>query len=428
MGKRDLVLMQKKTQILLCMVISMIISYLPWYNFSAVLKSISSEFHFTSSDTGLIIAAFQAGYVIVVIFSGWLADRIGPKRVVLYATLFTGIFSTAFVFAAHNFTTVLIMRMLTGCAAGAIYVPGMSLILNWYTPNESGKALGAYTGAATAASAGGYFVAAPIAASYGWRAGMLWTSLPVFIAFFIILCFVDEKPSETGIESIPVTNIPSEMPEEIKNGKSGPAIITTGYMGHMWELYAFWGWLGPFMVANEIASGVSSAAAVRWGGLMAACIVLVGAPSVFLIGILADKIGRTKTIILSSTCSLIAEFFFGSLIGKSRVAVILLGIWIGFWVVSDSAIYKAGLTDMVSPQKRSTALSLQSAIGYSMTIIAPIVFGKVLQFYNDSTDPTTMQIWAPAFIILGLGALLAPISALILRKIPQAKLMAGGKL
>ncbi|WP_425805527.1 MFS transporter [Desulfitobacterium sp. Sab5] len=421
--------MQKKTQILLWMVIAMIISYLPWYNFSAVLKSISAEFHLTSSDTGLIIAAFQAGYVMVVIFTGWLADRIGPKRVVLYATLLTGIFSTAFVFVAHNLTTVLIMRMLTGCATGAIYVPGMSLILNWYTPKESGKALGAYTGAATAASAGGYFVASPIAASYGWRAGMLWTSLPVFIAFFIILCLVDEKPSgKQAIESIPISNITSEMPEEIKRGKSGPAIITTGYMGHMWELYAFWGWLGPFMVANEIASGVSASAAVKWGGLMAACIVLVGAPSVFLMGLLADKIGRTKAIILSSTCSLAAEFFFGSLIGKSRVAVILLGIWIGFWVVSDSAIYKAGLTDMVSPKKRSTALSFQSAIGYSMTIIAPIVFGKVLQFYNDSTDPTAMQFWAPAFIMLGLGALLAPISALILRKIPQAKLMAGGKL
>ena len=26
------------------------------------------------------------------------------------------------------------------------------------------------------------------------------------------------------------------------------AIITTSYMGHMWELYGFWGWIGFFMV------------------------------------------------------------------------------------------------------------------------------------------------------------------------------------
>lgn len=418
--------MQKKTKILIWMVIAIILSYLPWYNFSAVLKYISEEFHLTASDTGLIIAAFQAGYVIVVIFTGWLADRIGTRSVVLYATLLTGIFATAFILVAHDLATVLIMRLLTGCAAGAIYVPGMSLILNWYEPEESGKALGAYTGAISIASAGGYFVAAPLAASYGWRTGMFWTSVPVFIAFFIVLFLIDEKPPEKH-QIIKTPIIPAATPEKFESGNLGPFVITAGYMGHMWELYAFWGWIGPFMVANGVASGMATSAAVKWGGLMAACIVLVGAPSVYLMGLLADKIGRTKAIMFSATCSLAAEFFFGSLIGKSLVAVIITGIWIGFWVVSDSAIYKAGLTDMVSPMKRATTLSLQSAMGYSMTIIAPIIFGKILQINNGSTDPTTMQIWSPAFILLGLGALIAPLSAIILRKIPQAKLMAGGK-
>lgn len=62
--------MQKKHQILLWMSLSMIISYLPWYNFSAVLTYISHDFHLTPVDTGHIIAAFQAGYVIVVIATG----------------------------------------------------------------------------------------------------------------------------------------------------------------------------------------------------------------------------------------------------------------------------------------------------------------------------------------------------------------------
>ncbi|MEA4901584.1 MFS transporter [Desulfitobacterium sp.] len=423
--------MQKKTRILLWMVIAMIISYLPWYNFSAVLKYISKEFHLTASDTGMIIAAFQTGYVIVVIFTGWLADRIGTKRVVLYATLFTGIFSTAFVFVVHDLTTVMIMRLLTGCAAGAIYVPGMALISNWFAPHERGGALGAYTAALTVASAGGYFVAAPIAASAGWRTGMLWTSVPVFIAFFIVWFLVDEKPTEKlqfdGAPAIK-TSIPGGVRQCPEGGYAGPAIITAGYMGHMWELYAFWGWLGPFMVANATAAGMAASAAVKWGGLLAACITLAGAPAVWLMGMLADKIGRTKAIIISATCSLVAEFFIGSLVGKSLTAVVLVGIWIGFWVISDSAIYKAGLTDMVTPQKRSTLLGIQSAIGYSMTIIAPIVFGKILQAYNGPIDPTEMRVWAPAFIALGIGAIVAPVAAFILRKVPQAKLMADGKM
>lgn len=423
--------MQKKTRILMWMVVAMIISYLPWYNFSAVLKYISKDFNLTSSDTGMIIAAFQAGYVIVVLLTGWLADRIGTKRVVLYATILTGIFATAFVFVVHDKWTVMLMRMLTGCAAGAIYVPGMSLISNWFAPSERGGAIGAYTGALTAASAGGYFVAAPLAASYGWRVGMLWTSIPVFVAAIIIWFLIQEKPND-GVQYDGAPGIPTMGPgvarQAPEGGLAGPATITVGYMGHMWELYAFWGWIGPFMVANATAFGMASDSAVKWGGLMAACITLVGAPAVWIMGMVADRIGRTKAIMVAATCSLVAEFFFGSLLGKSLVVVVLVGMWIGFWVIADSAIYKAGLTDMVSTKKRSTFLGLQSAIGYSMTIIAPIVFGKILQHYNGPIETTSMKIWAPAYIALGIGAIIAPTAAFVLRRIPQAKLMTGGKM
>ena len=392
---------------------AMVISYLPWYSFSAVVKYISMEFGLTAVDIGHIIAAFQAGYVIVVVLTGWLADKIGVRRVLFWATLMTAIFSTAFVFVVQDKMTVLLMRMLTGCAAGAIYVPGMALLANWFEPNERGGAIGAYTGAVTAASAGGYFIAGPIAAEFGWRIGMIWTSVPVFLAAAVILIFVTEKPSPKV---------------EFDGSLAGPVVLTAAYMGHMWELYAFWAWIGPFMVACGAVSGMASDEAVRWGGLMAACITLAGAPAVWIMGRVADKMGRTLTIFLCATCSLLAELFFGYLIGQSLVLIVACGIWIGFWVVSDSAIYKAGLTEMVSVERRGTFLGIQSAIGFSMTVIAPVVFGQVLYSFNGTMDPTAAVVWGPAFVILGLGAIAAPVLAILMRKLPQAKLMAGGKM
>lgn len=424
--------MQKKNQILLWMGIAMIISYLPWYNFSAVLRYISQEFKLTSADTGYIIACFQTGYVIVVLVTGWLADKIGTKRVVLYATLLCAIFSTAFVFVVEDKTTVMIMRLLTGCAAGAIYVPGMALLSNWFPPNERAGALGSYTGALTIASAGGYFIAGPIAAEAGWRTGVLWTSVPVFLAFFIILFLVEEKPTANaqfdGPSENPISmHIKTPLPAP-EGGYKGPLLISISYMGHMWELYAFWAWIGPFMVACAGASGMEVNEAVRWGGLMAACITLVGGPAVWIMGKVADKFGRTKIILVCAISSIVAQFFLGYLIGKALVLAVLCGGWVGFWAVSDSAIYKAGITDMSSPKFRATVLGIQSALGFFMTIIAPIVFGWILQSYNETTDPTAARIWGPAFASLGIGALLAPITIMILRRLPQAKLMCGGKM
>ena len=31
--------------------------------------------------------------------------------------------------------------------------------------------------------------------------------------------------------------------------KDAPVLLTTGYMGHMWELHTLWGWIGPFLLA-----------------------------------------------------------------------------------------------------------------------------------------------------------------------------------
>lgn len=416
--------MSKKYKILSWMSLAMVISYLPWYNFSAVLKYLSQEIKLTAADTGEIIAAFQAGYVLVVLLTGWLADKAGVKRVLLAATAGTAVFATAFVFVAHDKTSILVMRLLTGCAAGAIYVPGMALIANWFPPNERGGALGAYTGALTAASAGGYFIAGPIAADYGWRLGMLWTSVPVFLAVFVIWLLVEEKPT-TSLQYDGAAVMPLPAPQ---GGYLGPIIINAAYMGHMWELYAFWGWVGPFLVACAGTAGMAADEAVRWGGLWAACITLAGAPAVWLMGRVADRLGRTKTIVLCATCSIAAEFCFGYLIGRPLLAVVLCGLWLGFWVIADSAVFKAGLTDMVAPEMRATSLGIQSALGYAMTVAAPLVFGWVLQRYNGSVGPTGAKIWGPAFAVLGVVGILAPLSALLLRRTAQARLMAGGKL
>ena len=104
------------------------------------------------------------------------------------------------------------------------------------------------------------------------------------------------------------------------------------------------------------------------------------------------------------------------------ILIVVVGLWIGFWVIADSAIYKAGLTEMCSTRIRTTMLGVQSAFGYSMTIIAPVVFGKVLQAYNPGANPTEAVHWGPAFLVLGVGALGAPLAIWVLRRHRQAQL------
>jgi MFS family permease len=405
---------EPRARILVSMVVSVFLAYLPWYNFSAVLKFISAEFLLTPGDTGTILSAYQAGYVIVVVLTGWLADRVGTKKVIVFATMLTGISSTAFIWFAVDKWTILAMRVITGCASGAIYAPGMALLSNWFAPTERGKALGAYTGGLVAAYAGSYFIAPPVALDYGWRVGMLATSLPAFLGLLIVWMFVKEKPNMFPDEDY-TADIDESAPRALR-GYRGPILVTVAYMGHMWELFAFWGWIGPFMVAAASLVPIQFGDPVVLGGELAAVIVLVGAPAVWFWGAGADRIGREKAIIVGSLSSLIPQFFFGYLLGSALSVVAGVGLWLGFWVVADSAIYKAALTEMVPSRIRTTALGIQSAVGFGITIVAPAVFGQILEYFNGKVQPTEAVVWGPSFLVLGIGALAAPVAALALRR------------
>lgn len=416
--------MSNKNRTLAWMAIAILLGYLPWYNFSAVSSYILVEFNLNTEDLGIILSSFQAGYVIMVIFTGWLADKVGRKKVVAWATLCTGVFSTLFAFMANSFTSILVLRLLTGLSAGAIYAPGMALLINWFPPNERGKAVGAYTGALTVAYAGGYFIATPLAAVYNWRIGILATSIPAFVAAAIIFLLVGEKPALNQEQPIVVhePQLPSDSSStkspSLKKRRLGPVLAITGYMGHMWELYAFWGWIGPFLMASAYAVGYSKTDAVLVGSQLAAIIILLGGPAVWLIGMGADKWGKERMIILAALGSLIAELFFGFSYGHTLSIVAMIGMWIGFWSVADSGIYKVILTDMVRGEKAATALGTQSAIGYSMTIISPYLFGKLLGLTNKGiAEPIYASQWGLPFLMLGAGAVVAPLCISLLRRL-----------
>ena len=401
------------------MSIALMLGYLPWYNFSAVLPVMERDLELTGFQVGNVLGGFQAGYVLMVIITGWLADRIGARRVVLAGMLGVAACSTAFAFLEPGFSSVLILRTLTGVFAGAIYAPGMALLSGWFPARERGFAIGVYSGALVLAYAGSYFIAGPIAASGGWQAGILWTSIPSFLGA-VLMVFIPEHPPRSSVAS---GETGEGFEEKVLNI---PSLLVTGaYMGHMWELYAFWGWVGPAMVAAATAAGTGGAEAAKLGSQMASLLILMGAPAPWLLGTLSDRIGRSTAAGLCLLASGLASLVFGWLIGGPLLPVILLGLWYGFWAVADTATYKAGLTDMVSNRIRATSLGFQSALGFGITIISPQIFGAVLDATNKGNNNIT--VWGPAFTVLAAGPVIGLILLAVLRKHPKAILMAGGR-
>jgi|TARA_B100001964_G_scaffold240610_1_gene310821 MFS family permease len=396
--------MEEKLKILILSCIGISFGWMPWFNFSAVIPILQDTYNLSSNNIGTILGAFQIGYVVSVLITGLLTYKIRKKTILVVSSLIVGLSSIGFAFFSTDFNSILFWRFIVGLGCGGLYAPGLALLANWFPPDKRGMAFGAYTGAGVTAYASGYFIAAPLAAISGWQMGIIATSLPALLAIFVFFLIDDRLQSTHSLSYNSKFNW--------KQLSFFPLIvITIAYMSHMWEQFAFWGWVGPFYTVSGIVLGIEQMEALTLGGIMAAVTIIAGIFSPWLGGMASDKFGRLSTAILFSLLSALLSFIIGWLVGYPLLIIILVGIIYGFVVAADSAIYKVGISEVLPKRHIAMGLAIQSAFGFGAAIFSPKVFGMIL----DLTNATSIQTnWGWSFVSLGIGGLISPLFLILL--------------
>jgi MFS family permease len=141
-----------------------------------------------------------------------------------------------------------------------------------------------------------------------------------------------------------------------------------GYLGHQWELYAMWTWIGAFAASSLAAH--SGAGAARTASTTAFVGVAAGAIGCLLAGVAADRLGKARVaglaLRVSGTCALLSPVVFG---GPPALLYAFVAIW-GTAVVADSAQFSALVADGSRPAYVGTALTVETCSGYLLTMLA----------------------------------------------------------
>ena len=160
----------------LLLVISMV-TYIDRVNISIAGRYIRDVYGLSSVEMGQIFSAFVFGYALFQIPSGWLADRVGPRRLLTLATLWWSLFTAVTALAGNLFTvnllgvvgSFILVRFLIGAGEASAYPSFNRIIAFWMAPGERAFANSMVLGASGLGAA----VTPPfivwIMETYGWQ-------------------------------------------------------------------------------------------------------------------------------------------------------------------------------------------------------------------------------------------------------------------
>ena len=129
---------------------------------------ISEDFQLTASATGIVLSSFFAGYALMQIPGGWLADKFGYRKVLIIAVLLWSIF-TFFTGSAWSFWSLILIRFLFGLGEGSYFPAASKGIANWFPRNERSKAMSIMLTSGTIMGVVSPIIGTMLMQSIGWR-------------------------------------------------------------------------------------------------------------------------------------------------------------------------------------------------------------------------------------------------------------------
>ncbi|MFC6654902.1 MFS transporter [Roseibium salinum] len=368
-----------------------------WFMSAAILPDLTREFEISPFSQAALSSAVQIGFVAGAVLSAilGLADRIDPRRLFAACAIVAALFNAGLLVVEPGGALSIIARFATGALLAGVYPVGMKIVVGW-GQKDRGFLVGTLVGALTFGSAAPHLLA--LLGGSDWRWSLSVASLAA-AAGGVLCLFTTLGPFHA--------KAPRMRIGAILTAWTNPKIryAYAGYLGHMWELYAMWAWIGIALAASFSAQ-MPSDAAISLSRLIAFLAIAAGGAACIAAGVLADRVGKANIAIaamaVSASAAVASALTFG---GPVWLTILCVLIW-GAAILPDSAQFSALVADFAPPDQAGSLMSLQTALGFALT------------FFTVQLTPLAADFvgWPGVFTIMAIGPALGIAGMLRLKR------------
>jgi predicted MFS family arabinose efflux permease len=255
------------------------------------LPLIRAELGLSFTQAGSLAAAATLVYALMQIPSGYLADRVGPKRLFLIGLLGTNVLTLLFA-RLSQYSLLLVNQALTGFFRSLVFAPGLLLISALFPPQRRATAMGLYVAGGFSSSIVLNSLGPVLVGPLGWR-----NLFTIFALAGLLILFVYWRFGGDGVQR--AEGAAPAFREAMKLFRHGAMwLIALIQYVRLAVVFGIMFWLPSFIVDDRGYSLQIAGLAVAIGGVLTAL-------SNFFGGYISDRL-RNPYLVIGCSLAMVA--------------------------------------------------------------------------------------------------------------------------